>query len=752
MNPSGVEVLKQQLEDFHRTYLARTILFSAAAAWVSFVGFWHRGFSPMAFETLAAFLAICLLNFRLLRRWPSLARHGLVIGFGLWALGLTWLLREPLALFTLALVGQIGGALLSPPVALGYVGLMALGAFQLVLRLLPEGGAQQVVLPALLAVIATVLSLFWANNLSLALAWAYHSTQDALKRLADAQEHRARLYRTMKDLDEAYARLERANHMLVLARAEAEEAREARNRFVLAISHELRTPLNFIIGFSELMVNSPATYAPLDRWPPGLYEDVQEIYRSSTHLLRLVNDVLELGQIEAQRMVLIKEWVDPAEVVQEVEAMVRSAFARKGLWFRIEAEPGLPKVFVDRTRIRQVLLNLVSNSLRFTERGGVTVRLQREETGLVICVQDTGPGIAQEDLPRIFEEFRQVGNGSWRRREGFGLGLSISRRFVELHGGRMWAESRVGEGTSFYLMLPSPRLAPDLSPRWGDEPPDVRYWRYLKEKAERERIVLVLSPDPAAGEVIAQYVEGYRVVALSSLDQVCSKAAELLPNALIVDQAAIQAEAVQAASRELPYDLPVIGFAFPGSPGQPRRLPAGVSDYLVKPIGREVLAEAVRALGPDIRSLLVVDDDPAMVRFVRLALESEGGRGMACHAPQNGYRLATAFNGREALEKLRRDPPDAVLLDLALPDISGWEVLEQLRQDPDLGKVPVILITAHDWPQMVTARECEALQVMMRRPLSRHELASVLGNLLDTIRPSYPTAPIGPAHPTGPSG
>ena len=746
---NGIEVLNQQLEEFHRAYLVRVIGFSALAAWVSFTGFWYKGFSPAAFGALVGFLVICLLNFKLLRRHLSLVRHGLVISYGLWALGLTRLLGEPLAMFTLIPIGQISGALLSPPVALTYVGLMALGALQLALWLFPEAvWSPQVLLPILLTTVAVILSLFWAHNLSLALAWACHSTRDALQRLADAREHRARLYRTMKDLDEAYARLERANHMLVLARAEAEEAREARNRFVLAISHELRTPLNFIIGFSELMANSPTTYAPLDQWPPGLYADVQEIYRSSIHLLRLVNDVLELGQIEAQRMVLIKEWVDPVEVVQEVEAMVRSAFARKGLWFRIEAEPGLPNVFVDRTRIRQVLLNLVSNSLRFTERGGVTVCLQGGEEGLVICVQDTGPGIAQEDLPKIFEEFRQVGNGSWRRREGFGLGLSISRRFVELHGGRMWVESQIGEGTSFYLTLPSPQTARDLSVPPGEETADARYWRYLKEKAERERTLLVLSPDPAAGEVIARYVEGYRVIAVNNPGQVPSKVAELLPHALIVDQAMIEAEAVQSVLRGLSYDLPVISFAFPGSPVHPRGLPPGVSDYLVKPIQREALAEAVRALGPDIRSLLVVDDDPAMVRFVTLALESEKADG----STGNGFRLVTAFNGSEALEKLRRDPPDAVLLDLALPDISGWEVLERLRQDPDLGKVPVILITAHDWPQMVPASGCEVLEVMMRRPLSRHELTSVLGNLLETIRPVYPTVPAGPARPADPSG
>ncbi|MCS7220849.1 MAG: ATP-binding protein [Anaerolineae bacterium] len=746
---SGTEALKQQLEEFHRSYLVRTIGFSALAAWVSFVGFWHRGFSPVAFEALLGFLALCLVNFWLLRRRPPLARHGVVIGFGLWALGLTWLLGEPLALFTLVLAGQIGGALLSPPVALGYVGLMVLGIFPLALRLFPEAAwTPQVVLPALLTVMATVLSLFWANNLTLALAWAYHSTQDALKRLADAQEHRAKLYRMMKDLDEAYSRLARANHMLILARAEAEEAREARNRFILAVSHELRAPLNFIIGFSELMVNSPATYAPLDRWPPGLYEDVREIYRSSQHLLHLVNDVLELGQIEAQRMMLVKEWVDPAQLVGEVEAMVRSAFARKGLWLRLKVEPDLPNVFVDRTRIRQVLLNLVSNSLRFTEQGGVTIRLQKSQGALIVCVEDTGPGIAPEDIPKVFEEFRQVGTNSWRRREGTGLGLAISRRFVELHGGRMWLESRVGEGSAFYFSLPLPGTAQALSSEADLEAAEARYWQYLERKAERERTLLVFSADPLAGEVIARCVEAYCVAAVTHPDQVPARVAELLPHALIVDQATIEEETARAVIEKLPYDLPVIGFRLPGYAVRPADLPTGVSDYLVKPISRSALAEAIRSLGPGVRDLLVVDDDPAMVRFVTLALQGKGGNASS----EGGYRLITASTGQEALERLRRDRPDAVLLDLALPDLSGWEVLERIRQDPGMPPVPVILITAHDWPQMLPAERERTLEVWMRRPLSRQELTVILKSLLGAVRPMYPTVSAGSAQPAGLSG
>jgi signal transduction histidine kinase/CheY-like chemotaxis protein len=587
-----------------------------------------------------------------------------------------------------------------------------------------------------------------ARTLLTAIQWYLFSFAQAEEKMEEARKHRAEAVRLLKELDQAYHRLERANHMLVLARAEAEEAREARNRFALAVSHELRTPLNFIVGFSELMVNSPATYADLNQWPHGLYEDVREIYRSSTHLLRLIDDVLDLGQIEAMRMVLMKEWVDPTQIVEEVEAMVRPAFARRGLSFWAEIEPDLPDVFVDHTRIRQILLNLVSNSLRFAEQGDVIVRLQRDEGRLQFCVEDTGPGIAEEDISKVFEEFQQIGSSGWRRREGFGLGIPISQRFVELHGGRMWVESQIGEGTRFYFTLPLPETVRSLSSSLQELEEgtlDARYWRYLKERAESERTLLVLSSDPAAGEVIARYVEDYGVVAVDSPEQVPPQMINLLPCALILDCTWTQKGEVRSMLDELPYDLPVISFAFPGSPGRPRYLPDGVSNYLVKPIGRQCLVRSVQALGPDVRHLLVVDDDPGMVRFVTRVFKSAEGA-----AFQDGYQLTTALTGGEALAQLREDRPDALLLDLALPDISGWEVLEELQQDPDLDQLPVILITAHDWPQMSAAEERYALQVTMRHPFSRRELASALKCLLNTVRPAYPTVPAELARPAGP--
>jgi signal transduction histidine kinase/CheY-like chemotaxis protein len=588
--------------------------------------------------------------------------------------------------------------------------------------------------------------------------WSLFNFNQAQANLEEANKHRGELVRVMKALDQAYSQLERVNHMLVLARAEAEEAREARNRFALAVSHELRTPLNFILGFSEVMVNSPETYADLDDWPPGLYDDAQEIYRSSTHLLRLVNDVLDLGQIEARRMSLFKETVDLAQLVQEVEEMVKPVSARKGLRFRSEIEPDLPCVFIDRTRIRQVLLNLVTNSLRFTEQGGVTVRLQRKRNTILVSVEDTGPGIARADLGKVFEEFQQVGeHGSWRRREGAGLGIPISRRFVQLHGGQMRVESEgvPGRGTRFYFTLPIPAdtaVPPSFSSK---EMAETRRWETLKRKAERERMLLILSPDPLAGELVGQYVEDYAVLVLDRPEQVHSKMEQLLPNALIVDQTIIQQEEVQSILQNLPYTLPVVSLILPKNLDRLGNLPGGVSDYLVKPITRQALAEAVQALGPDVSNLLVVDDDPAMVRFVTLALGDEAdGRLLTRKPRRNGYQFTTAFTGIEALEQLRQQPPDAVLLDLGLPDINGWEVLAQLQQKPELAHLPVIIITANDLPQMLHADRQEMLQISMNRPFSRRELSAMLKCFVETLQPVYPTlsSSAEPAHPAGLSG
>ena len=261
-------------------------------------------------------------------------------------------------------------------------------------------------LAPLLVVLAAGLALIDNANVLTILGWAETSITLASERLEEVREHRGQLHRSVKALDEAVQRLERANEMLTAARAEAEEARQARNQFALTVSHELRSPLNFIIGFSELMVNAPDTYGDPVTWPIGLYDDIEAIYRSSNHLLHLVNDILELGRADAQRLILLKERVAPAQIVEDTVGIIGPGVeARGSSGWRTEIEPDLPDLFVDRRCIRQVLINLLNNSLRFTEQGGMTIAVRRCEEGRTVF-RSTDRG--RVSLPRVWRGIRGV--------------------------------------------------------------------------------------------------------------------------------------------------------------------------------------------------------------------------------------------------------------------------------------------------------------------------------------------------------
>jgi CheY-like chemotaxis protein len=392
--------------------------------------------------------------------------------------------------------------------------------------------------------------------------------------------------------------------------------------------------------------------------------------------------------------------------------------------------------------------------MRFTEHGGVTISAENNQAGeILFCVADTGVGISQETMSKIFEPFQRVIVDDWRQREGFGLGVPISKRFVELHGGRMWVESELSVGTRFYFTLPvsaaanQPRALLD-----GDlEQRDAHYWQQLQDKARSESLIMVLSPDPTAGDVIAPYVEDYGVVCVQNPAEVVPKVEEVLPSALFVDQRIAAEQAVVALVGRLAYDLPVVTFSFPGHPAHPQHLPEYVANYLVKPVDTDTLTSAVSAMGPGVRDLLIVDDDPAMLRFVQRALAAPGdGESRLAGSDGEGrpgtaapYRLVTASTGERAIAAIRQDHPDLVLLDLALPDISGWEVLKEAQK----GKTPVIIVTAQDWRLTPVAGGQDTLRLTLPRPLKHQELQGVLNGLLGSIHPSYAERLGAPARP-----
>jgi CheY-like chemotaxis protein len=360
--------------------------------------------------------------------------------------------------------------------------------------------------------------------------------------------------------------------------------------------------------------------------------------------------------------------------------------------------------------------------------GSVTFRLSKYENDtLLVSVEDTGTGIAQEDLRKIFEDFHQVSQDSWRRREGTGLGVSISKRFIELHGGKMWVESEMGQGTRFFFTIPV--LASRDPAIQMDKEREEQYWNAMKDRAEKGKNILVISSDPTVSEVLAPYTEGFTLVAAPADVEFSSQAALLLPYAIFIDQTIAHLPGITAQVNRLPYDVPVFSFTFPGNPVHPQDLPDCVKYYLVKPFSNQVLVDAILSLGSSVHNLLVVDDDPAMINLADRALRSraKGRTGRLFH-------LDLAGTGEGAIRKIRENPPDAVLLDVTLPDISGLEVLKEIQNYA----IPVIFITAHEWPQVFPEHNYESLRIQMRRPLSRNELSAVLKNLLEVIHPKYP--------------
>ena len=250
--------------------------------------------------------------------------------------------------------------------------------------------------------------------------------------------------------------LKRLSERLKVMEHIAEEARQAKTEFVANVSHELRTPLNMIIGFADIIARSPHVYG--SRLPPSLLTDIAAIRRNAEHLAVLVNDVLDLSQVEAGRMALSRDWVELGSVITAAFEVVSGLYSSRGLYLRADIEPDLPPAYCDEARVRQVIINLLGNAGRFTERGGVTVTCRYSPANrrdLVVSVIDTGPGIAAKDQQRIFEPFQQADVSTRRRHGGTGLGLTISKQFIEMHGGALWLESELGAGTTISFTLPT---------------------------------------------------------------------------------------------------------------------------------------------------------------------------------------------------------------------------------------------------------------------------------------------------------
>ena len=499
-------------------------------------------------------------------------------------------------------------------------------------------------------------------------------------------EMAARIQKSQDSLEARVAerteKLEDALESVRSSQQQAVKANRAKSEFLAKMSHELRTPLNAIIGFSDLMLEGRK-----ESLTEGQERRVRNIRASGTQLLTLINEILDISRIEAGGMNLERSDVDVAGLLRDVQAMTASLAVKKGLDLSVDVAPEVGSVNGDPVRLKQILLNLVGNAIKFTPSGG-RVQLQVMTAGDFVwfAVSDTGKGIASEDQDRIFDEFEQVGHAEGGE-PGTGLGLALAKRLVELHGGTIGVESELGRGATFRFSIPRvfssvKPLAQELSSGEEDDP-----------AASEGKQVLVIEDDERAAAILRSHLEsaGFAVRHARTGAEGLELAAELRPDVITLDILLPDYNGnevlLKLRSEEATRAIPVVVVSVTGE--KEVGLSLGVEDWLVKPVSRARIEDAVsNALrsGP-IQStaarILVVDDDPIALELVREALV------------EHGYRVTTVPSGSEALQEVRTDPPDLLILDLVMPGMTGGEVLKRLRNDGLMG-FPVLVFTEKD--------------------------------------------------------
>ena len=526
--------------------------------------------------------------------------------------------------------------------------------------------------------------------------WSIFSFRQAREQVEEARDQRIEFKQIQQDLILANRELARLSDRLKVMHQVAEDARRTKEEFVANVSHELRTPLNMIIGFSEMITQSPQIYG--NQLPPELLADIAAIQRNSQHLSRLVDDVLDLSQIEAGRMALLKEWVTLQEIIDEAILAVRALYQSKGLYLETEYPPDLPPVFCDSTRIRQVILNLLSNAGRFTEQGGVRIKVECEEDAVVISITDTGPGITMEDQEKLFMPFFQIDGSIRRLHGGSGLGLSISKQFVEMHDGKMWLDSQINAGTTLYFSLPLDTSLPVV--QTGD---DARRWfspydEYeFKLRTRRSKAPAPLAPPRFVlleeGETLqrlfSRYLDDTEIVSVQNVKQATRELIRTPAQALLINTSPFAEATGQFSFSKnqlagLPYGIPAVMCWVPGLDEAAKQL--GVVRYLVKPVTRDKLLSTLEESGADARNVLLVDNEPEVLQlFARMLTSAE-----------RDYRILQATSGRRALSLLRERQPDVMLLDLIMPGMDGFQVLQEKSKDASIREIPVIVISATD--------------------------------------------------------
>jgi len=494
------------------------------------------------------------------------------------------------------------------------------------------------------------------------------------------------------------------------ARDAAEEHSRAKSRFLANMSHELRTPLSAVIGYSE-MLEEEAEELGQD----SLLKDLGKIKSNAQHLLGLINDVLDLSKVEAEKMELYPEDIDVAAFVTDAAGTVEALVAKKGNVLALEVADDVGRARTDALKLRQCVFNLLSNAAKFTEGGTITLRATREVDvagdWLRFTVQDTGIGMSPEQVGRLFERFTQADESTTRTYGGTGLGLALSRAFAQLLGGDITLESVEGRGTSFTLRVPA--TAPELAVEAAPAAPE--------NHAATGDLVLVIDDEANQRELMTRFLERQRFAVRTAGDgrTGLDLARSLKPRAILLDVMMPEMDgwSVLAALKADPETagIPVVMVSFVADAALSASL--GAVEAVPKPVDWTRLRTILDQFRASDGDVLVVDDDADMRHRLRTVLE------------RNGWSVREAGDGCDALDQVRHGVPRLVLLDLTMPVMDGFSFLDRLRGLPGCAEVPVVVLSARDITAAERGRLSEADRVLRKGDTSLQDIATELRKL-----------------------
>lgn len=458
----------------------------------------------------------------------------------------------------------------------------------------------------------------------------------------------------------------------VRSRAAAEKANQLKTRLLANVSHELRAPLNVILGYSQAALSNPLMYQT--EIPEELLRDIGHIVNSGEHLIRLINDLLDVSRAEIGALDIFPEVLSPAPILKDIfAALAEQPAGGQGVEWRLELADTLPLIKADEIRLRQIFINLLSNAKKFTETGSITLGADIQPPYLHFWVKDTGRGISDDVKKRIFEPFATA-NSAKKRFEGIGLGLNITRRLVLLHNGKLLVESLVGQGSTFHVFLPLPSLSDEML--------------LVEDRSSEKDALLVIAGVDSPSEVILDICNKRSLACcfLSPGQDLESVLLHFDPVAIAWDASVpnpgiwIQLEQI----REHPQ-LNKLPFLIYQANEETHKNPIGMVNVITKPVQDSTLYEYVLALQPEnsTRPILIVDDDADTRSMYKKMLREYFSE----------FGIVEAENGVQALDLLKKSLPSLIILDLVMPGMDGFEVLETIRMSKKTCHVPVIVMS-----------------------------------------------------------